>query len=170
MRLVHLGKGACYLPARIPLNGLVRGTSRAYHLIDRWQVALKLPLLAPGSLVREGGRLFYAPGGAVFNSKGNEMPESKFTPGPYCVMGPVSENSDSKRVFAGTTYLGTVTNSDMDPEEIEANAELWADAPRLLEVLRQVLEYSDIKTSWLTIDEAEQAFDDANELLEKHGG
>jgi hypothetical protein len=63
-----------------------------------------------------------------------------------------------------------VTNSDMDPEEIEANAELWADAPRLLEVLRQVLEYSDIKTSWLTIDEAEQAFDDANELLEKHCG
>jgi hypothetical protein len=98
------------------------------------------------------------------------MTKSKFTPGPYRVMGPVSENSDSKRVFAGTTYLGTVTNSDMDPEEIAANAELWADAPRLLEVLRQVLEYSDIKTSWLTIDEAEQAFDDANELLEKHCG
>jgi hypothetical protein len=58
----------------------------------------------------------------------------------------------------------------MDPEEIAANAELWADAPRLLEVLRRVLEYSDIKTSWLTIDEAEQAFDDANELIEKHGG
>jgi hypothetical protein len=58
----------------------------------------------------------------------------------------------------------------MDPEEIAANAELWADAPRLLEVLRRVLEYSDIKTSWLTIDEAEQAFDDANELIDKHGG
>jgi hypothetical protein len=54
----------------------VRGTSRAYHLIDRWQVALKLPLLAPGPSVREGGRLFYAPSGAVFNLKGNEMAES----------------------------------------------------------------------------------------------
>jgi hypothetical protein len=58
----------------------------------------------------------------------------------------------------------------MDPEEIAANAELWADAPRLLEVLRKVLEYSDIDQSWLTIDEAEQAFDDANELIDKHGG
>jgi hypothetical protein len=98
------------------------------------------------------------------------MAESKFTPGPYRVTGPVNEDSAAKRVFAGTTYLGTVTNSDMDPEEIAANAELWADAPRMLEVLRKVLEYSDIKTSWLTIDEAEQAFDDANELLEKHCG
>jgi hypothetical protein len=33
-----------------------------------------------------------------------------------------------------------------------------------------VLTYADIKTSWLTIDEAEQAFDDANELVDKHGG
>jgi hypothetical protein len=98
------------------------------------------------------------------------MAESKFTPGPYRVTGPSEEPSVAKRVFAGTTYLGTVTNSDMDPEEIAANAELWADAPRLLEVLRKVLEYSDIKTSWLTIDEAEQAFTEAHELLEKHGG
>jgi hypothetical protein len=98
------------------------------------------------------------------------MAKSKFTPGPYCVMGPSQENSDSKRVFAGTTYLGTVTNSDMDPEEIAANAELWADAPRLLEVLRQVLEYSHIDQSWLTIDEAEQAFIEAHEMLEKHCG
>jgi hypothetical protein len=85
-------------------------------------------------------------------------------------MGPSEDGSASKRVFAGTTYLGTVTNSDMDPEEIAANAELWADAPRMLEVLRKVLEYSDIKTGWLTLDEAEQAFDDANDLLEKHCG
>jgi hypothetical protein len=85
-------------------------------------------------------------------------------------MGPTEEGSASKRVFAGTTYLGTVTNSDMDPEEIAANAELWVDAPRMLEVLRRVLTYADIKTSWLTIDEAEQAFTQAHELLEKHGG
>jgi hypothetical protein len=98
------------------------------------------------------------------------MAESKFTKGPWEVHGPTEEGNASKRVFAGTTYLGTVTNSDMDPEEIAANAELWADAPRMLEVLRKVLEYSDIKTSWLTIDEAEQAFDDANELIDKHGG
>jgi hypothetical protein len=98
------------------------------------------------------------------------MTESKFTEGPWHATGPSEGTSPAKRVFAGTTYLGTVTNSDMDPEEISANAELMADAPALLEVLRKVLEYSDIKTGWLTIDEAEQAFDDANELIEKHGG
>jgi hypothetical protein len=58
----------------------------------------------------------------------------------------------------------------MDPEEIAVNAELMAEAPRLLEVLRMVLVYSNMETSWLTIDEAEQAFGDASDILEKHGG
>jgi hypothetical protein len=40
----------------------------------------------------------------------------------------------------------------------------------LLGVLRKVLEYSDIDQSWLTIDEAEQAFTQAHEMLEKHCG
>jgi hypothetical protein len=56
------------------------------------------------------------------------------------------------------------------PEETRANAELMADAPRLLEVLRKVLEYSHINQSWLTLDEAEAAHTEASELLEKHGG
>jgi hypothetical protein len=58
----------------------------------------------------------------------------------------------------------------MDPEEIAANAKLMADAPRMLEVLRKVLEHSHIDQSWLTLDEAEAAFTEAYELLEKHGG
>ena len=98
------------------------------------------------------------------------MAESKFTKGPWEVHGPSEEGRAAKRVFSGTTYLGTVTNSDMDPEEIAANAELWADAPRLLEVLRKVLTYSEPLLGWQHIDEAEQAFGDANDLLEKHGG
>jgi hypothetical protein len=100
------------------------------------------------------------------------MAESKFTPGPYRVMGPSEEPSAAKRVFAQATYLGTVTNSDMDPEEIAANAELWADAPRMLEVLRKVLDYRDFNPNWDGIDkaEAERAFSEANDLLEKHGG
>jgi len=97
------------------------------------------------------------------------MAESKFTPGPYCVIGP-TEEGEAKRVFAGTTYLGTVTNSDMDPEEIAANAELWADAPAMLEVLRKIVTYSEPLLGWQHIDEAEQAFGDAHDLLEKHGG
>lgn len=98
------------------------------------------------------------------------MAKSKFTPGPYRVMGPTEEPSAAKRVFAGTTYLGTVTNSDMDPEEIAANAELMADAPELLKVLRKLLTYSEPLLGWQHIDEAEQAFTEAHELLEKHGG
>ena len=98
------------------------------------------------------------------------MAKSKFTPGPYCVMGPINESSPARRVFAGTTYIGTVTNSDMDIEEIAANAELWAEAPRMLEVLRKILTYAEPLSGWQHIDEAEQAFGDANDLLEKHGG
>jgi hypothetical protein len=98
------------------------------------------------------------------------MAESKFTPGPYRVNDPLKHDNRELWVYSGATYLGTVDNHCMTPEEIAANAELWADAPRMLEVLRKVLEYSDIKTSWLTIDEAEQAFTEAHELLEKHGG
>jgi hypothetical protein len=85
-------------------------------------------------------------------------------------MGPSQENSDSKRVFAGTTYLGTVTNSDMDPEEIEANAELMADAPRMLEVLRTLHDFALPLRERGLAAESEQAFADARALLEKHGG
>jgi hypothetical protein len=73
-------------------------------------------------------------------------------------------------VFAGDTYLGVVLNFGMDPKEIAANAELMADAPRMLEVLRKVLTCSEPLLGWQHIDEAEQAFTQANEILEKHGG
>jgi hypothetical protein len=92
------------------------------------------------------------------------MAESKFTPGPLTA----TQNETVKGLWdvrSDRDFLGVAFD-----ESAQANAELWADAPRLMEVLRRVLEYSDIKTSWLTIDEAEQAFDDANELIDKHGG
>jgi len=97
------------------------------------------------------------------------MAESKFTPGPYCVMGPVNEGNAARRVFAGTTYLGTVTNSDMDPKEIAANAELWADAPRMLEVLRDLFA-STIGDPMEDRHVVKKAYTDAEYLLEKHGG
>jgi hypothetical protein len=97
------------------------------------------------------------------------MAESKFTPGPWRVE--KSETyKDTWRITADGHRLASLAGNDGEPIETQANAELMADAPMLLEVLRRVLEYSHIKTSWLTIDEAEQAFDDANELIEKHGG
>jgi hypothetical protein len=102
------------------------------------------------------------------------MAESKFTPGPW-----VAEHAkafgNTYRIRAGSLVLCAVVSRELignefDLEEARANAELMADAPALLKVLRKVLEYSDIKTSWLTIDEAEQAFTEANDLLDKHGG
>ena len=98
------------------------------------------------------------------------MAESKFTKGPWEVHGPSEEPSAAKRVFAGTTYLGTATNSDMDPEEIAANAELWADAPRLLEVLRTLHDFA-LPLRYRGVAETSvQAFADAWAILEKHGG
>ena len=103
------------------------------------------------------------------------MAESKFTPGPWEVQDGVQRDGGlGYRIIGfGSSVVG-FTQTAMSREDyfgfVKANAELMADAPRLLEVLRKVLEYSDIKTSWLTIDEAEQAFDDAHELIEKHGG
>jgi hypothetical protein len=98
------------------------------------------------------------------------MTKSKFTKGPWEAHGPTVEGNASRRVFAGTAYLGTVSNSDMSIEEIAANAELWADAPALLEVLRKVLTYAESSTRRQYLDEADQTFVKANELLEKHGG
>jgi hypothetical protein len=97
------------------------------------------------------------------------MTESKFIKGPWRVLG-ARDIPDSKRIASADLCLAVVSSPLLKPEATAANAELMADAPRLLEVLRQVLEYSDIKTSWLTIDEAEQAFTEAHELLEKHCG
>jgi hypothetical protein len=97
------------------------------------------------------------------------MEESKFTPGPWEVQ-KSEAYKDTWRITADGQRLASLDGDDGEPIETQANAELMADAPRLLEVLRRVLEYSDIKTSWLTLDEAEQAFGDANELIDKHGG
>ena len=96
------------------------------------------------------------------------MAKSKFTPGPL----EAKENKWEKHpweILAGDIYLGVAIETGVEGEA-RANAELWADAPRLLEVLRRVLEYSDISQSWLTLDEAEQAHTEAYKLLEKHGG
>ena len=97
------------------------------------------------------------------------MAQSKFTPGPWRVMGPSEEPSAAKRVFAGTTYLGMVLNFDMDPEEIAANAELWADAPELLNALRALCECT-IADPEEDRDLTRRVFADAERLLEKHGG
>jgi hypothetical protein len=102
------------------------------------------------------------------------MAESKFTPGPWRVE-ESSNFQNTYRVKAGDVFLGAAvgrleSGNGPTAEETKANAELMADAPRMLEVLRKVLTYAEPLLGWQHIDEAEQAFGDANSLLKKHGG
>ena len=97
------------------------------------------------------------------------MPESKFTPGPWGVLH--DPNAPRLRRIGSTgKQLAIVSSSRISLAEIDANAELMADAPRMLEVLRNLLAYAEIPRSWDGIGEAEQAFTQAHEMLEKHCG
>jgi hypothetical protein len=104
-----------------------------------------------------------------FNSKGNMMAESKFTKGPWGVLHDPSVPR-SKRIGAVGKQLAIVSSSWMPLAEIEANAELMADAPRLLEVLRTLHDFA-LPLRYRGLAETSvQAFADARALLEKHGG
>jgi len=103
------------------------------------------------------------------------MAESKFTPGPWSVQDGVRRDSGlGYRIIGPCGVIVGFTQSAMCREDYfgftKANAELIADAPRMLEVLRKVLTYAEPLLGWQHIDEAERAFGDANDLLEKHGG
>jgi hypothetical protein len=98
------------------------------------------------------------------------MAESKFTPGPWAAEKVTASKIAYWSIHTKDQFIGRTGHLGISLGEQQANAELMADAPRMLEVLRKVLEYSDIKTSWLTIDEAERAFTEAHEMLEKHCG
>ncbi len=97
------------------------------------------------------------------------MAESKFTEGPYRVSNSFEGGDRELWIYSDTTYLGSVANSSMDPQEIAANAELWADAPRMLKALRALCTHAGIPQDG-TEDVAQAAFDEAVAILEKHGG
>jgi len=97
------------------------------------------------------------------------MAKSKFTPGPWRVNDPLKHNREFW-VYSDTTYLGTVNNCNMNPEEIAANAELWADAPRMLEVLRKIHDLGIPFEHGEKTKKAREAFWATKDLLEKHGG
>jgi len=94
------------------------------------------------------------------------MAESKFTPGPW--VAEPHRDCGIFRIKAGEENIASL--SFWVEANEDANAELIADAPRMLEVLRKVLTYAEPLLGWQHIDEAERAFGDANDLLEKHGG
>ena len=98
------------------------------------------------------------------------MAKSRFTKGPWVAEQVIAAKWIHWSIHTEDQFVGSTGFLGISLEEQAANAELMAAAPRLLEVLRKVLEYSDMHQSWLTLDEAEQAFTEAHELLEKHGG
>ncbi len=96
------------------------------------------------------------------------MTKSKFTPGPLSV----EENNcqdDTWNIFVGDTYIGVAIETGVEGEA-KANAELWADAPRMLEALRSLHDFALPLRERGLAAESEQAFADARALLEKHGG
>ena len=94
------------------------------------------------------------------------MAESKFTPGPW--VAEPHRDCGIFRIKAGEENIASL--SFWNEANEYANAELMADAPRLLEVLRTLhdfalpLRYRGVAKTSL------QAFADARALLEKHGG
>jgi hypothetical protein len=96
------------------------------------------------------------------------MAESKFTKGPWRVE-KSEAYKDTWRVTADGHRLASLCGGDGEFEETKANAELMADAPRMLEVLRALCTHAGIPQDG-TEDVAQAAFDEADALLEKHGG
>jgi hypothetical protein len=96
------------------------------------------------------------------------MAESKFTKGPWVAKKVIAANKiywsihTENQFIASTGYLGISLG------EQEANAELMADAPRMLEVLRALCESTVAHEEDVRV--ATKAFADAERLLEKHGG
>lgn len=66
----------------------------------------------------------------------------KATPGPVTAKYPVNHDFVAVRLFCGNTYIGSITNSDMDDSEIAANAEFYSNArsdlPRLLDEVERL--------------------------------
>jgi hypothetical protein len=106
--------------------------------------------------------------------KGNEMTESKFTEGPWRVDGTIHRNGLSYRIIGGDNislgFTATVLSWCHNFETTKANAELMAEAPRMLEVLRALHDFALPLRDRGLAAESEQAFADARALLEKHGG
>lgn len=71
------------------------------------------------------------------------LSEARYTPGPWSTAEWPSREKDYIRIFAGTTYVGSVGNSDDPFERTEANARLIAAAPDLLAALKGILAITD---------------------------
>jgi len=100
--------------------------------------------------------------------KGNEMAKSKFTLGPLAVEKD-SWQDDPWGIVAGDVSIGVAIETGVEGEA-KANAELWADAPRMLELLRIIHDLGIPFEHGEKTKKAREAFWATKDLLEKHGG
>ena len=92
------------------------------------------------------------------------MTESKFTPGPLIA----TQNETVKGLWdvrSDRDFLGVAFD-----ESAQANAELWADAPRMLELLRIIHNLGIPFEHGENATKARAVFWATKDLLEKHGG
>jgi hypothetical protein len=97
------------------------------------------------------------------------MAESKFTPGPWGFQ-ESEAYKNTWRITADGQRLASLDSDDGEPAQTQANAELMADAPRMLEALRALHDFALPLRHIGLADASVQAFADARALLEKHGG
>jgi len=97
------------------------------------------------------------------------MAESKFTPGPWVAQQVTSGNRSYWLIHRDRQFIGSTVHIENFGYEQEANAELMADAPRLLEVLRDLFA-STVGDPTEDYHVVKKAYTDAEVLLQKHGG
>jgi hypothetical protein len=97
------------------------------------------------------------------------MAESKFTPGPWVARKVIAPHREFWIIRADDQVVASTGDVENFGYEQEANAELMADAPRLLEVLRDLFD-STIGDPMEDRHVVKKAYLDAERLLEKHGG
>lgn len=89
--------------------------------------------------------------------------ETQHTSGPWSTAEWPSREKDYIRIFAGTTYVGSVGNSDDQFERTEANARLIAAAPDLLAACEAVISAGESENLPTTVyDAVESAIAKAN--------
>ena len=103
---------------------------------------------------------------------------SKHTPGPWRVgrgkFRRFDIHQDSGPTVGGR-YIGTTKANRIGemPESVfmedEANARLIADAPALLDALRELHDFSVVDVHWRNKEQSKKAFQTAIDLLTKHG-
>ena len=97
------------------------------------------------------------------------MAESKFTPGPWRVE-KSEAYKDTWRVTADGHRLASLCGGDGELEETKANAELMADAPTMLGLLRMIHNLGIPLEHGEKAKKARVVFWATKDLLEKHGG